>query len=160
MESSTPTSQKFESELGDFEGAVEHSEDGIANWRSLFNFTTRHHVPNLLFAVFFSIISAFLKPTGAIFYGKIFTVLINFGTGILSPNEALRQISQWCIALVILGAISWPIEGAFLSLWITFGELQAKSIREKMFESMLEKGMDWYDLRQDGIASLMTRMQT
>ncbi|KUJ18851.1 P-loop containing nucleoside triphosphate hydrolase protein [Mollisia scopiformis] len=41
-----------------------------------------------------------------------------------------------------------------------FGELQAKSLRLQMFEGMLDKNMEWYDLRQDGVGALMIRIQT
>jgi len=59
-----------------------------------------------------------------------------------------------------LGGAAWLIEGAFLSSWMVFGELQAKSVREQMFVEMLDKEMEWYDLRQDGIGSLLIRIQT
>lgn len=32
-----------------------------------------------------------------------------------------------------------------------FGELQAKSARERLFDGMLNKDMEWYDKRKAGI---------
>lgn len=133
---------------------------GKPSWRSLFFFTTRKHSLVIAIAIFSSLLSALLKPALAIFFGKIFSIFTKFGLGILSGPEALRAISKWCIALVSLGGAAWLIEGAFLSSWMVFGELQAKSVREQMFVGMLDKEMEWYDLRQDGIGSLLIRIQT
>ncbi|PVH77878.1 P-loop containing nucleoside triphosphate hydrolase protein [Cadophora sp. DSE1049] len=133
---------------------------GKPSWRSLFFFTTRKHSLVIAIAVFSSLLSALLKPALAIFFGKIFSIFTKFGLGILSGPEALIAISKWCIALVSLGGAAWLIEGSFLSSWMVFGELQAKSVREQMFVGMLDKEMEWYDLRQDGIGSLLIRIQT
>jgi ATP-binding cassette subfamily B (MDR/TAP) protein 1 len=64
------------------------------------------------------------------------------------------------MALVILGAAAWVFEGAFLLIWITYGEIQAKNARQQLFTSMLDKDIEWYDLREDGIGSLLIRIQT
>lgn len=96
----------------------------------------------------------------AIFFGKIFSIFTKVGLGNSSGHEALVAISKWCIALASLGGAAWLIEGTFLSSWMVFGELQAKSVREQMFVGMLDKEMEWYDLRQDGIGSLLIRIQT
>ncbi|KAI6708191.1 hypothetical protein JHW43_009279 [Diplocarpon mali] len=134
--------------------------NGKASWRSLFGFATRQHNAALAIAIFSTLISALLKPVAAIFYGKIFSVLTKFGLGTLSGGETINGISGWCTALAGLGAAAWIVEGTFLSSWMVFGELQAKSVREQMFVGMLDKEMEWYDLRQDGIGSLLIRIQT
>ncbi|PBP26345.1 bile salt export pump [Diplocarpon rosae] len=131
-----------------------------ASWCSLFGFTTKQHSAALAIALVSTIFSALLKPTAAIFYGKIFSVLTKFGLGTLSSRETIDGISGWCTALAGLGAAAWIVEGAFLSSWMAFGELQARSVREYMFTGMLDKEMEWYDLRQDGIGSLLIRIQT
>ncbi|KAK0122067.1 hypothetical protein ONS95_010331 [Cadophora gregata] len=131
-----------------------------ASWRSLFFFTTRKHSLVIVIAVFSSLLSALLKPALAIFFGKIFSNFTKFGLGVMSGPEALIAISRWCIALVSLGGAAWLIEGVFLSSWMVFGELQAKSVREQMFVGLLDKEMEWYDLRQDGSGSLLIRLQT
>jgi ATP-binding cassette subfamily B (MDR/TAP) protein 1 len=43
---------------------------------------------------------------------------------------------------------------------MAFGELQARTARREIFDSMLEKEMEWYDSREDGIGSLLIRLQT
>jgi len=47
----------------------------------------------------------------------------------------------------------------FWSFWMTFGESQAKSARDWMFEGKLDKGMEWFDVQQDGIGALLIRIQ-
>lgn len=130
------------------------------SWHSLFVFTTRAHSPTITVAVISTFLSGLIKPASAVFLGKIFTNLAAFGAGELSAQDTLHNVSLWCIALVSLGAASFPIETVFLSSWLVFGELQAKAVREELFTGMLEKEMEWYDLREDGIGTLLIRIQT
>ncbi len=130
------------------------------SWRSLFIFTTRSHSAAIVIALVSTFLSALLKPASAIFFGKIFSALTKFGLGASSGQDTVREIARWCIALVGLGGAAWLVEGTFLSSWMVFGELQAKSVREQMFIGMLDKEMGWYDLRDDGIGSLLIRIQT
>jgi ATP-binding cassette subfamily B (MDR/TAP) protein 1 len=138
----------------------DNDRDIKASWHSLFAFTTRQHAASLVFAGLATIGAGILKPISAIFFGNIFSALTKFGAGTLNGQETLEQISIWCIALVALGGGTWFFEGALLSTWMVFGELQAKSVREQMFTGMLKKDMEWYDLREDGIGSLLIRIQT
>lgn len=131
-----------------------------ASWRSLFLFTTRQHVPPIIWAIITTIMAGVLKPAAAIFYGRIFAELAGYGGGTLGGKDALHNISIWCIALAALGVAAWIFEGLLLSSWIVFGELQAKAVRQQMFVGMLDKEMGWYDLREDGISSFLIRIQT
>lgn len=130
------------------------------SWRDLFNFTTQSQIPRLIFTIFITIASACIQPVAAIIYGKIFTILALFGSGGLSGTDTLREISKYCLVLFILGLSAWFVELFFMGLWTTFGELQAQAIRQQIFASMLEKDMYWYDMRQDGIDSLLVRIET
>lgn len=135
-------------------------EQTPATWRSLFAFTNRQHAPYVVLAVISSIAAGIPQPTSAIFYGYIFSNLAKFGGGTLDGQETLRNISIWCIALTALGVVSWVVQGGALSAWMVFGEFQAKTVRKTMFEGMLDKDMEWYDLRKDGISSLLIRIHT
>lgn len=139
--------------------AVDELDDKAA-WRSLFIFTKRKHATTIALCLGSTLVSALLRPIAAIFFGKIFSLLTSFGTGSLSGEATLRGVGTWCTALVGLAGLTWITEFGFLSSWITFGELQARSVREEMFEGMVDKEMEWYDLRQDGIGSLLIRIQT
>jgi ATP-binding cassette subfamily B (MDR/TAP) protein 1 len=130
------------------------------SWRSLFTFTTRKHLPGIVAALFITLVSSLIRPTSTIFFGKIFSVLTQFGAGSLSAHDTLEQISKWCTVLAGLGGLSWLIEGMFVLTWMVFGELQAKWVRGQMFSGMLDKEMEWYDMQKDGIGSLLIRIQT
>lgn len=129
-------------------------------WRSLFAFMTRANWLSIITSSTGTILAGAMKPAYSIFFGKIFSVLAKFGAGTLGAKAALHQISTWCIALVALGVSAWIAEGIFLSAWIIFGEIQAKAVRNKLFDALLDKDQEWYDLREDGIGSLLIRIQT
>jgi len=135
-------------------------KETVASWRSLFAFTDKQHALSITCAIIITVSCGVIKPAAAFFYGKIFAVLALFGGRQLDGHDTLQQISTWCVALTILGVLAWLVNGALLSSWMVFGELQAKSVREKMFIGLLDKDMEWYDLREDGISSLLTRIQT
>lgn len=135
-------------------------EQAAASWRSLFTFTNRQHAPYVVFAVVSSLAAGIPQPISAIFYGKIFSDLAKFGGGSASGQDTLRNISIWCIALTLLGVVTWVVQGGCLFSWMLFGEVQAKSVRKAMFEGMLDKDMEWYDLCKDGIGSLLIRIHT
>lgn len=134
--------------------------ESMPSWRSLFLFVNKTHVPSLAFAIGATTISGCVKPASAILYGKIFTSFTKFGMGALSPQQTLHQIATWCIALACLGGVAWAIEAAFFSSWVIFGESQARDVRLRMFDGMLNRPIEWYDMRQDGIGTLLVRIQT
>lgn len=78
----------------------------------------------------------------------------------MSAEQLIHRVSGWCVALAIVGAGTWVVQGASLSSWMVFGELQAKGAREGVSDALLEKDVEWYDLRSDGIGSLLIRIQT
>ena len=131
-----------------------------ARWRALFNFTTQAHVLPLSFGLLLSIASGVIIPALALFLGKIFDSFTNFGAGKLNGSELVHKVSQDGIYLVALGSASWALDGTFYMFWLIFGELQAKSIRDKLFNGMLEKDMEWYDMRRTGVSAMIPRLQT
>ena len=133
---------------------------GRAGWRSLFNFTTKRHAFTLFFAIIFSIASGIVIPALALFLGSIFDAFTRFGAGMLWGPELVRRVSFDGLALLGLGSASWLLNGAYFMLWLVFGELQAKNVRDKLFDGLLEKDMEWYDMRKNGIGALLPRFQT
>ncbi|CZT09583.1 related to STE6-`Full-size` ABC transporter responsible for export of the `a` factor mating pheromone [Rhynchosporium graminicola] len=137
-----PTAENLDDSAVDLQQlSAEDTTTGKPSLRSLFVFTTRKHSIAIIIAVFSSFLSALLKPASAIIFGKVFSIFTKFGSGALNGRDALAAISQWCIALVGLGGSAWIIEATFLSSWMVFGELQAKSVREQLFVGMLDKEM-------------------
>ena len=130
-----------------------------ATWQSLFNFTSRIHALPFLLALILSVASGIIIPALAVFLGKIFDLFTSFGTGKISGSDLVSEVSRYGILLSGLGCASGILNSVYYGLWLTFGELQAKSAREKLFDGMLDKDMDWYDMRKAGIDTLISRLQ-
>lgn len=127
---------------------------------SLFNFTLRSHLPTLLIGVTLSIASGIVIPAFAVLLGKIFELFTTFGEGQISGPDLVKKVSTYGIALAGLGSGSGLLNAFYLGVWLIFGEFQAKSVREKLFASMLGKSMEWYDMRRFGIETSISRQQT
>lgn len=128
--------------------------------KHLFSFTRWNHAGVLIAAVVASAAFASIKSVQSIILGKIFDVVSNFGAGHRSGNETMDQISHWGLILLGMGIGNWAASTAFLALWSIFGELQANSIRQGVFQSLLSKKMSWYDSLDQGVSSLLVRIQT
>ena len=131
-----------------------------ASWYSLFSFTSRTDIPPLFLALVLSIAAGLVAPALAIFLGKIFALFTDFGADEISGPDLLNRVSTNAFLLALLGITSGLLHAGYFALWLGFGELQARHVRERLFEGMLRKDMGWYDMRTDGIDALVTRLQT
>ncbi|PKK45806.1 hypothetical protein CI102_10626 [Trichoderma harzianum] len=131
-----------------------------SSFKHLFSFTRWNHAGLLIAAVIASAAFASIKSVQSIILGKIFDVVSNFGAGHRSGNETMDQISHWGLILLGMGIGNWAASTAFLALWVIFGELQANSVRQGIFQSLLSKKMSWYDSLDQGVSSLLVRIQT
>ncbi|KAI1262755.1 P-loop containing nucleoside triphosphate hydrolase protein [Xylariaceae sp. FL1019] len=129
-------------------------------WRDLFTFTTWRHAALLATGLSAAVLAGALKTTMSILLGKIFGVIAQYGAGDLAGPETLAEVSSWCVLLTLVGGAGWLINFAVLFSWVTFGELQARSVRFSLFRGLLQKEMAWFDTQPDGIASLLVRVQT
>ncbi len=130
-----------------------------ARWVSLFNFTSRGHTAHLVLAVTFAIVSGVVIPAVAIFLGRLFNLFTDFGGSQIGGQDLVKKVAVNCIAIVGVGAGSWVLNGGFFMFWLVFGELQAKIVRDKLFDGLMQKDMEWYDLRKNGIGALILRLQ-
>ncbi|KAI1407160.1 P-loop containing nucleoside triphosphate hydrolase protein [Hypoxylon sp. FL1857] len=128
--------------------------------KHLFTFTTWQHCGPLVAGLVASSLSGALRTSLAILIGKIFEVISEFGSEQLNGPDTLSQVSSWCIILTLIGGAGWLVNFAFMFSWIVFSELQARNIRQQMFRALLRKDMEWFDAQEDGVASLLVRMQT
>lgn len=71
----------------------------------------------------------------------------------------MRQEKNYVYYLLILASIAWLFSSIDLAVWIAFGELQAKSARDRLFYGLLRKEIAWYDMRKDGIGAMLPRLQ-
>lgn len=131
-----------------------------ASWKHLFAFTQTRHLIALIPAVLASCAVAGFKTSLALAMGLFFQIAADFALGDVSPPDTLVEGTSLCILLCGLGAGHWLANTVFLSSWVVFGELQARSVREQMFDSLLDKKMAWYDAQADGMSSLLVRIET
>lgn len=162
---SWPTLKESHAEEDDVErrGSVDIRKDDQvvrAGWKALFSFTTKKHLSTLILAILLAVASGIVIPALAQFLGKFFDLYAKYGAGTINKSEFLGKSRLYAIGLVGLGAGSFLLNGAFYMLWITFGELQARSARERLFRGLLEKELEWYDMRKHGIGALIPRIQT
>ncbi|KAI1823282.1 P-loop containing nucleoside triphosphate hydrolase protein [Xylaria intraflava] len=131
-----------------------------SSFRDLFAFTTWRHCWILAAGLLGAVLSGALKTAMSILLGRIFAVISQFGAGHLTGAETLAQISSWCVLLTVVGGAGWLVNFGFMFSWVAFSELQARNIRNSMFRGLMKKDMEWLDIQQDGVASLLVRVQT
>ncbi|KAF8245217.1 P-loop containing nucleoside triphosphate hydrolase protein [Wilcoxina mikolae CBS 423.85] len=111
-------------------------------------------------ALFLSTISGFVLPGMSILLGSIFGAFAGFGSGALEPGEFMARVTNYITYLTLLGCASWLLNGAFFASWLWFGELQAKAAREKLFDSLIDKEIGWFEERKDGVSAMLSKGQT
>ncbi|KAL6716564.1 ATP-dependent permease [Lecanora helva] len=157
-------SSAMESHTHWIEKREEHEEEENqvrdVSWLALLNFMQRSHAIIFVLAILLSVASGVMIPALAIFLGKVFDLFTTFGAGEISGSDLLRKVSKYGLELTGLGCASGALNAIFFGLWVFFGELQAKSVRAKLFDAMLTKDLDWYDMRKAGIETLISRQQT
>ena len=147
----------------DLEAEEEEGEEDLAeraSWRSLFNFTSKRDTIPFLLALTSSVAAGIVAPALAVFLGSIFDLFTNSGAGEISGTILLKKVSMYAMILAGLGTVSGFLHASYFMLWLVFGELQGKHARERLFDCLLEKDMGWFDIRTDGIDTLLSRSQT
>ena len=155
----------MDDDVGDLasRGAALDEERGLCNspgWRALFNFTTKPHLFPLLAAIVLSVASGVVIPALAILLGKLFDQFTNYGGGTIDGHGLVHKISGYGLYLVGLGSGAIFLNAGYFGFWLVYGELQAKSVRDKLFDGLLEKDMEWFDMRKAGVNTLLSRLQT
>jgi len=136
------------------------NDEATTSWRALFNFTTRSHLNILIPGVILSTLSGILLPALAIFFGRFFDALSAFGTGSISGDALAQRVLVNTYALIVIGGVTWIMKGGYFTVWLVFGEMQAKSVREVVFQSLLDRDLEWFESRTSGVGSLLSRLQT
>jgi ATP-binding cassette subfamily B (MDR/TAP) protein 1 len=131
-----------------------------SSWKHLFAFTKWSHAGALFSAFFAAAITAGLKAALPVLLGKTFNVISDYGMGVINGAEATSNMTRWCIVLIGVGAGNWAANSAFLALWVIFGGLQASATRRDVYQSLLKKDISWYDSQDQGVSSLLSRIQT
>ena len=141
-------------------GTIKQDKPHSPSWRALFSFTRKNHLPFLLVALIFSLSSGVAIPALAIFLGKLFNLITNFGAGRIDGDDLVAKTSTYGLYLVALGCASAVLNAGYFGFWVWFGELQAKAVRDRLFDGLLEKDMEWFDMRTAGVNAMVQRLQT
>ncbi len=104
--------------------------------------------------------SGILLPALAIFFGKFFDALSSYGAGAINDDELKQKVLTNVYALIALGGATWLMQGGYFTAWLVFGELQAKDVRDTLFQTLLAKDLEWFEMRSTGVGSLLSRLQT
>ena len=114
----------------------------------------------LCLAVFFAACSALVQPAVSIAMGRFSDALAQFGGGLIDSDTLRDRTMPSVHAFIVLACCTLITNAGVFAAWAMFGEMQAKSVREELFRSLLEKDLGWFEQRDSGIASLLTRLQT
>lgn len=128
-------------------------------WRHIFAFTTPKQLSIITCAVGTAAVVAAGKTVYTFLLGRVFDFAAKYGASAISGQELLAQVSQWCGYITVLGVGMWVLSSIDMALWITSGELRAMSARKTLFSRLIQKEMDWFDSRADGISSLVIQTQ-
>lgn len=159
MPASLASNRLEEKEEGDSTEDGEHDLIRQIGWKALFAFTTMQHLPVLSAALITATISALTMPALAVLYGLIFRQFADFGSGKIAGSVLLSKTSRYCIYQTGIVALNWLSNSVDFAMFLTFGELQARSARERIFGALVRKDLAWYDTRQNGIAAFLPRLQ-
>ena len=130
------------------------------HWRPLFNFTQPVHAAILVPGLLLAIVAGILQPALAIFFGKFFNSFSQYGGGTITGAQLMQRTLVDVFALLGIGAATWILKGSYFALWIVFGEMQAKSVRDRLFGHLVQKDLAWFDSRTTGVGALLSRIQS
>ena len=130
-----------------------------APWKALFFFTTKTNLPILIGGIIVSVIAGSASPFQSYLTGKLFQGFASYASGTWTSEKFMQEQTKYVLYLVAVAGASWVFHSLEFMLWLAFGELQAKSARDSLFHGLLEKDVEWYDMRKNGIGALLPRLQ-
>jgi ATP-binding cassette, subfamily B (MDR/TAP), member 1 len=139
---------------------LDDAPKAATSWKALFAFTNRLHLLVLLPCLLLSTFAGVLRPAQSIFFGKFFNTLSDFGAGKIDGEDLTTKGLVDIYGLLAVGSATWLLKGGYFCTWLIFGELQAKGVRDELFQNLLEKDLGWFESRSSGVASLLSRLQT
>ncbi|KAJ5804789.1 uncharacterized protein N7518_001092 [Penicillium psychrosexuale] len=128
-------------------------------WKSLFGFTTRRHLPTLIFGSIFAVVASCVTPALAIFLGNVFDSFTSFGAGQTDAEELHGKVITNCFGMIALGIAGWFLNGAYYALFVAFGEMQASIIRSQVFQELLKRDVEWFEAKSEGSGALLSGIQ-
>ncbi|KAI1614178.1 ATP-binding cassette, subfamily B, member 4 [Exophiala viscosa] len=129
-----------------------------SNWKGIFAFTKTPHLYALIPAVTFSVAAGLLQPTMAIVLGKFFNNFSEYAAGRIDGATLMKDCLIGVYALLGLGPCTLLLKGGMFVCWVKFGEMQAKSVRELLFSSLLARDIEWFDVQSTGMPTSLSQM--
>jgi ATP-binding cassette subfamily B (MDR/TAP) protein 1 len=77
----------------------------------------------------------------------------------MNSNQFIRNVTKLCIILASVGTLNWIVNSFYFFFLLVFGELQARSGRDRVFDALIKKDMTWFDMRETGIAAFLPTVQ-
>lgn len=150
------------SSIADTEVNHDDEDSQIASkpsWISLFRFTNVPHLPVLFAAIVLTLAAGAARIVFALYLGKLFQTLSQFGIGAMTGNQLMERIRDNTYILLILGGLTWVLSAGFLFCWILFAELQVRRAGKALFGKLLIRDIMWFDMRKEGIGSFLSDSQ-
>lgn len=129
------------------------------SWKSIFHFATAYHMPLLLAALLITFTAAVARVVFALYLGKLFQILSQFGIGAITGPQLIEQARDNTFILLILGGATWLLGSGFFFVWIVFAELQVREAGRILFGKLLARDLMWFDMRRDGVGSFLSHSQ-
>lgn len=123
----------------------------------IFSFLRATHLPVFICGILLSAAAGLLQPAMAIFFGRFFRAFSDFASNIIDEPTFNRETSSSIYALLGIGLCTFLLKGGVFGCWVCFGELQAKSARRVVFQSLLNRDIEWFDAQSIGMAALLGR---
>ncbi|KAJ6187515.1 hypothetical protein N7519_002423 [Penicillium mononematosum] len=133
--------------------------EGNPGWKSLFGFTTRRHLPTLIFGFIFALVASCVTPALAVFLGNVFDSFTSFGADQIDAKGLHGQVITSCLGMIGLGVAGWFLNGAYYALFVAFGEMQASVIRSQVFLELLNRDVEWFEAKSEGSGALLSGIQ-
>lgn len=123
----------------------------------IFTFSRASHLPVFIPGVLLSAAAGLLQPAMAIFLGRFFNAFSDFASNVIDEPTFDRDTSRSIYALLAIGLCTLLVKGGVFACWVGFGELQAKSARLAVFQSLLNRDIEWFDAQSIGMPALLER---
>ncbi|KAI4652720.1 uncharacterized protein J4E78_007547 [Alternaria triticimaculans] len=112
-------------------------------------------MPALLGGIAMASVAALSMPAFAILYGLVSGQYTSHGEGSRSSSQLMSNMARFCVILTALATLNWIADSFYYLFFLRFGELQARSARNRIFDALIKKDMAWIDTREDGIAAFL-----
>lgn len=122
-------------------------ELGNSKSASLFKFTSKSDLTNIIPGTICSVISALGYPAQTIIYGRIFQKLSDFY--IISYDDFrsfILDVGKYCVMIIVIGAVKLVFTFLSIMFWMRNGENHQRRVRKQIFSKiMVQENIEWVE---------------